>query len=174
MITFDMSKFLDIILGDHYEDQIIRQFMTDFYRVQVVINNKLQKYVDSFMLELSQYNRIETIGSKSFSIIMLTMILICQQSLYCSFAHIYFKFQRFKNHLMINDPFDDRINYYIVDNNRTNRIEITIDNKQLICCYKATYEVKNIIENKTIHLILSETIFRLDCKKCLIIYNSSN
>lgn len=180
---FDTGDLYDAILGkklistNDRDEKIMRQFMADFSRTNIVINSKPIKTIDSFFLELAQYNRQlmicnQLIRNQPISLMMFCMAVICQQTLYCSYARLHFKMERFKEQLEKDQmTHDKRLEYHLTDYPEKNTIELYIDLDKFLCFYRAIYQIKDITNNQTIRKISSETIFSTNEKNGLIIYS---
>ena len=173
IIGFDKNIFLSSILDKINDEQIIRQFSVDFYRVDVHINGTKMETIEECLLTLSQYNRMIDISpNNKISLLILSLQLISQTSCYLSFAHLHQKMEAMKNQY---GEMADSL--YVMDNRMRNVVELEVDDKRLQCVINATYRLVDIkpsnnisFEGLTLHNIDAKTVFSINSDNCLLIY----
>jgi hypothetical protein len=190
VVIFDKPYFLELIVETYQTDaDIIRQFLADFTRVDVMINNENIKSIDLLMMRLSDYNRLIDIGSRTISLMMLCLLMICQSSFYISFYHQHNKLNMLKeslsnNHMMNKHKMnnnDKRLDYHLTDQRERKLIEFIISDDKLTVLFSSAYQVidptiSNITDTnpQTIVCLNQQTVFDINQNITLITYKITN
>lgn len=211
VINVAKKTFIDSIIDTYKDDSaIIAQFLCDFHRQTIRINDMPCENIDDFFLQLSRKNRKTSIinnDGKEMSILMLILLLTCQSTHYLSYLYPYnvvnmmrenaittskyidtnnnddmttkkrsndakTKHELNKNNIpLFEDPI---VNYYVMNGDGMNIIDIVIDDivirPDIECIIRSNYKIYDIHNDKKIYDISAETIFNERSEHCLIKY----
>ncbi len=176
VIIIDRNNFFKIIRESYKRDEdIIKQFLIDFDRTDISINSTIYHEVDQLFLELSKYNKLITFEDSDIkiTIMILSMLLMCQSSFYFSFVYLYSKINRMKDQLTKNDDennSDPRLNYSLVSRREKSNIDLIITNDMLECSFKANYNIIDETTGDVIIKVKTETIFNTKSDEAMILY----
>lgn len=123
----------------------------------------------------------------TISLIMLSIVFICQSSFYQSFAHLHNKITRMKN--VLNTPLvprdsnpceidlnsheiDPKNNIYLSDHSERCRADFTITKDHFKCALSAAYKIIDVTDENILFKVNSETLFDIDNDLCLITYHT--
>lgn len=193
IISISRQNFLNLILEVYpNDDAIIKQFLVDFPRQDVFLNGRQIFQIDNLLMELSTYNKMinldnfieikpkpdtKLFGSKShISTMMLTLAMICQSSFYVSFFHLHDKITKLKSTLDLDAKMENdyRYNVHVTDFKERNQIRVNTTKNSFSCAIEASYKIMDIVEEKTLYKITTETLFDLDSDTCIIVYGSES
>jgi hypothetical protein len=185
IISIESREFLDSILETYDSDRaIINQFLHDFFRQIVSINDMIYDDIDALFLELSTSNRKTTIRSragKPISTMMLLLLITCQSSHYLSYLYPHNSITEMRDRaaqisqLDSESKFEDsRAAYYVMNSNDFNVTNIIIDHidvrPEIGCVIDSTYKIFDTQDCEKVYDIKAQTIFNERSDRCLIRY----
>lgn len=184
IVSIPRKEFVNMVFTSYKKDtDIIKQFLIDFPRQEIYINNKRCSCVNSFLLQISKYNENIEIDNFKTSKLMFIIAMLCQSSFYTSYYEIHSKLIKMKtniidryniewakNNKIINSNMN---NIYVLDGNKRNSINILIDENTLRINFTATFKLMDIETEIILAYITSETIFDRNNEECLILYESN-
>ncbi len=173
-----MSQIFVDVLVDTYPDdtKIVKQFMLDFPRNTVYVNNKLVESLEKFLEVLSPFNRDHVIFNENgnrkrvINIVPFIMTFVCQSSFYPSYIHLFNKLQKMKD----NEPWNNNLNNIHVTNTKDrNIIEINVTEEKIQCALISSFKLIDIRSDvNTLYNIKTETLFDSDMDNYLIVYKT--
>jgi len=92
IVVFDKEIFIEQIFESYKNDlnNILRQFIIDYNRLNIIINGKKYKKIDDIIIKFSSYDNCDTyIKNKKISSLMFLIMLCCQSSFFYSFYYIH-------------------------------------------------------------------------------------
>jgi hypothetical protein len=171
--NYDLTKNINCIttipsnifikqITETYKDKksIIKQFMIDFPRQSIIINNKNILTVNE-VIEIIKIIKIEN----KMSILMLILILSCQSSFYVSFNIL------FEKQLEMNKNMDTNVCVVDSKNREKNKIIFKMKKNMFICKLKSKYDIINTESGQILSNIESEIIYDINYDECVIIHN---
>jgi hypothetical protein len=172
IVLFPLKDFINSVLSTYPDDDsIMKQFLADFHRHNVSINGELVKSIDRFITILSKYNRPLNTSylRKQISLLLFSMVLVCQSSYYISFNYIHDKLIKLKQK---NSNMSD---LHIVDSRVGKKINIIVSdysNNALCCSISGSYKIINCALDRTIHEFNTETIVDINADQCIVRYDT--
>jgi len=176
IILFSLKDFINSVLSTYLDDDsIMKQFLADFHRHNVSINGESVRSIDQFITMLSKYNRPLTTKclQKQISLILFSMVLVCQSSYYISFNYIHNWLIKLKQK---NSNLND---LHIVDSRTGKKINIIVsdcrgnpENNALCCVVGGSYKIINCRLDRTIHEFSTETIVDISMDHCIVRYDT--
>lgn len=164
IIIFSHEYFLDSIMKTYRDNgEIIKQFLLDFDREYVVINNKIIRSLDDFFLLVSEYNKKIELNNKNITILTLIMLLACQTSFYLSFKYLFDKIEDLKN----NNIYSESI--HLTDRRKKNMIRFIISENIFKCEIVGFYQVLDISSLEVLHKITTRTLYDNTINNCLLV-----
>jgi hypothetical protein len=186
IISIESREFLDSILETYDSDKaIINQFLHDFFRQIVSINDVIYGDIDELFLELSSSNRKTTIQSragKPISTMMLLLLITCQSSHYLSYLYPHNIITEVRDQIAMESELDtedrfkdSRAAYYVMNSSEFNITNIIIDHidvrPEVGCVIDSSYKIFDTQDCKKVYDIRAQTIFNEKSDRCLIRYN---
>jgi hypothetical protein len=181
IVSIESRTFLNSILDTYESDtDIINQFLRDFFRQIVTINDIVYNNIDDLLLELSASNRKTNIRSKSgkpISTMMLLLLITCQSSHYLSYLYSHNAITDIRDMITAFDPegSDPRTGYFVMNSNEFNVTNIWIDHidvrPEVGCIIDSTYKIFDTNNCEKIYDIKAKTIFNESSDRCMICYN---
>ena len=161
-IDFSRELFLNSIIETYPIDEtIIKQFMVDFPRQDIFINDTKYDCTYKFMLEIVKYNRLIKINDKTeISLLLFILLIICQSSFYLQYEHVYTKLKM--------------TNMFVLDAGKRKVIKIYLSDILFHVSFIAKHKIVNIDEKIKLYDYLSETIYDHYNDICIIIYHVLN
>lgn len=173
-VCVDKYKFVESIIEVYNTNaSILSQFIQDFHRGKMIINDIIYTNIDELFYELSRVNRmtkIRNLKDEKMSTFMLSLLLMCQTSHYMSYMYPFNAINELKKH---NTKYDD---YNVLNSNKqiSNTINITIDRINVVpemgCSITSCYEVFDVKGNFKVYDITVETIFKERAEIVLLKY----
>jgi hypothetical protein len=189
IISLSSQAFLDSITETYTTDNmIINQFLKDFSRQHVSINDIMYTDIDDFFLKLSESNRKTTILNKDqnkMSSMMFLLLVTCQSSHYLSYLYPYNSVNAVRDEAILksdklntldkpNTTKNLQENYFVMSGDDLDSIDIIIDDidikPEIGCIVKSGYKIFDIQNETKIYDIKSELIFNEKSDRCLIKY----
>jgi hypothetical protein len=179
IVSIESRTFLNSILETYDSDKaIVNQFLHDFFRQIVSINDVVYDDIDALFLELSTSNRKTGIRSKAgkpISTMMLLLLITCQSSHYLSYLYLHNAVTEVRDRMIKVNESDPRSGYYVMNSNEFNVTNIIVDHidvrPDVGCIIDSTYKVLDTKNCKKIYNIKAQTIFNEKSERCLIRYN---
>ena len=161
-ITLINNEIFNKDLIESYKTEVdaIKQFTLDFNRETIYINNIRCLSIDHFILLLSPYNRKVTIGTKTISLLLLSIILSCQSSYFYSYNELYKKIKD-NSHIVSH-----------LSKTRNNKIYFEITNDLFECKLKIIYQIIDIAHELVLNTIKAETVYLYGSAYSLLCYKS--
>jgi hypothetical protein len=164
--SYDINIYITSLLDTYSSNEtLIRQFIVDFNRQTIYVNNVLINDYKTFIKTIGKYNRILTF-KKQISLLILSIALSCQSSFYIQYKHIYDKI----NMMHLKNKLTKHI--YVVDYKEKNIIRFYVDDNIFKCSLTAFHQIMDTENVKTIYTYQSETLFDSNIDNCLFIYNN--
>lgn len=178
IVSISRQNFLELALETYPDDSaIIRQYLSDLPRQNVLINNVRINDIEHMLSVLGRFNReikIDIKNRKTISTTMLAIAFVCQSSFFMSFMHFHNKCNMMRC-IIESDPLlkdDPRCHMYASDLKEKNMISIMITQNKLRCSFIARYRIVDVTRDKTIHIVKSETLIDVDDDTGLIVYEA--
>lgn len=186
IINLSSKSFVDSIIETYDSDKaIVTQFLCDFFRQIVSVNDIIYNDIDSLFLELSASNRKTTIKSQSgkpISTMMLLLLITCQSSHYLSYLYPHNAITEIRDRSAEKSELDEDMKfkdpmaaYYVMNSNEFNITNIVIDRidirPEVGCVIDSTYKIFDTQNCKKVYDIKAQTIFNERSDRCLIRYN---
>lgn len=177
-IVKGMSRnFMDILIDTYPDDEkIVKQFMLDFPRNTVSVNNQQVDSVDKFVEMLTPFNRNHVMFNEDgnrkrvLGIIPFIMSFVCQSSFYPSYIHLFNKLQKMKDTNSWNNGLN---NIHLTDTKERNTIEINVTEDKIQCALIACFQLIDVgLEENVLYSIKAETLFDSDMDNYLIVYKT--
>lgn len=174
IISFNISHYLKSCFETYDKDSdMLRQLTMDFYRQDVLINNVKCESLTTFLKIISNHNNTNyIIHGQQYDTLTLLSTLVCQSSLYMSFEHLINKNNNWHETIKTNNTSSNKLNYHIISDKQKSVIHFAISNDSIHCSLVHNYTLVDIMKNKTIINIRSETLLNTNDDKCIIIYNT--
>ena len=150
IVIFEKCKFLEQIYESYKNDNnnILRQFILDHNRLDIIINNIKYKNIDDILVKLSSFDCCsEYIKNTKISSLILIIMLCCQSSFYYSFYYIHKQSDIKFNQLSDTSNTKKTINVIIDPENNQKKITFEANYKIIDCNnYEKKYSVKTHTE----------------------------
>jgi len=164
--SYKINEYIKSLLDTYKSnDALIKQFIVDFNRQTIYINNVLINNYITFIKIMGSFNKILEYDKK-ISLLMLSIALSCQSSYYMQYKHIYDKINRMHTFNKLTE------NIHVVDNNTKNIINFYINDNILKCSLNAFHNILDTDNVNILYSYSSETLFDSNCDECLIVYKN--
>lgn len=185
VVSIEAKEFLNSILETYDSDRaIVNQFLHDFFRQVVSINDVVHEDIDSLFLELSNSNRKTKIRSKAgkpISTMMLLLLITCQSSHYLSYLYPHNAVTDIRDRIVEKGEMDEENKFrdsraacYVMNSSEFNVMNIIIDHidvrPEIGCIIDSTYKIFDTQENQKVYDIKAQTIFSERAERCMIHY----
>jgi hypothetical protein len=168
-IALRKDIFIDSILETlHKDEKIIKQFLLDLPRTNVIINNTIMKNVDDIFNILKPYNRtiiLDRPKRYSMYLSLLVFLIICQSSFFIQYSHLYKKMGKCK--MLYPEKYRD---IEVVDNKERNKISFTITKNSVTFEISGSFMEINIITEQKIRIIRPKIIMDIDREYGILFY----
>lgn len=183
IISIESSSFLNSILETYNSDKaIVNQFLCDFFRQIVSINDVVLDNIDDLFLELSASNRKTSIISNSgkpITTMMFLLLITCQSSHYPSYIYPHNAVTEIRDTITKRNEIlrerDSKADYFVMNSNEFNITNIIIDRidvrPEVGCIIDSTYKIFDTENLKKVYNIKAQTIFIEKSERCLIKYH---
>lgn len=185
VLSIEAKEFLNSILETYDSDRaIVNQFLHDFFRQVVSINDVVHEDIDSLFLELSNSNRKTKIRSKSgkpISTMMLLLLITCQSSHYLSYLYPHNAVTDIRDRVAEQGELDEENKFkdsraacYVMNSSEFNIMNIIIDHidvrPEIGCIIDSAYKIFDTQEDQKVYDIKAQTIFSERAERCMIRY----
>lgn len=178
--SIQIDKFVESILETYKSDtDIINQFLCDFFRQKITVNNVKYENIDELFLCLSKNNyktKIVSKYQKNMSSFIFMLLLTCQSSHYLSYLYPHKVLENIKK----KNHDEDVKNYYVMSSgefNTTNLynsdfVEDIIQGRQpeFGCMIESSYKILNTDTCQKLYDIKAETFLTENSDRCIIKY----
>jgi hypothetical protein len=178
--SIGIDKFVESILETYKSDtEIINQFLCDFFRQKITVNDVKYENIDELFLCLSKNNyktKIVSKYQKNMSSFIFMLLLTCQSSHYLSYLYPHKVLENIKK--KNND--EDVKNYYVMSSgefNTTNLytsdfVEDIIQGRQpeFGCMIESSYKILNTDTCEKLYDIKAKTFLTENSERCIIKY----
>jgi hypothetical protein len=194
VISMCKQTFINSIIETYRDDSsIITQFLCDFHRQTVIVNDTVYDNIDELLLQLSISNRktgIMNREKKPMSSMILLLLIMCQSSHYLSYLHLYNAINVIREKAILTSNYqndctkktnvqcafeDPRANYHAMNGDDSNITEIIINDidvrPEVGCIIKSHYKIYDTQNDRKVHDVYAETIFNEKSERCLIKYS---
>jgi hypothetical protein len=199
IISVNATTFVNSIIETYDSDKsVVNQFLHDFFRQIVSINDIVYENIDDLFLTLSTSNRKTSILSKSgepMSTMMLLLLITCQSSHYLSYLYPHNTIGKVRDAAILDSEYsndqklpkcedaivkpivafeDPTANYFVMNSDSFNVTNIIIDEidvrPEVGCVIESTYKIFDTQNYQKVYDIHAETIFNEKSDRCLIKY----
>jgi len=169
IIAIRRDLFIDSILETlHKDESIVKQFLLDLPRTNVIINSQVVKNVDDIFNILKPYNRtiyLDRPKRDSMYLLLFVFLVICQSSFFIQYCQLYKKINKCK--LTYPEEYKD---IELFDKRERNTISFEITKDKMKIELDGSFKIYNINMDKDIKIIKPKMIIDMDKEYGVIIY----